>query len=437
MPGTRGRSAKTSATRAKPRTAKGATRTPKPILGHYYPIPDARVSERVGHFPMSVIRDMTRVANEHKAINLAQGFPDFDPPRELLDAAKKAIDDGYNQYAMTAGAPALRQALAEKVRVFNGIECDPDANLCVTCGATEAMMAAMLAIVDPGDEAIIPEPFYENFGPDAVVSGARPRFVPMDPPDFQLREERLKKAFTRKTKAIIVNTPGNPTGRVLERGTLKLIADLCADHDVVAVTDEIYEHLVYDGLAHTSLATLGDMAERTITIGGFSKTYSVTGWRLAYTVAPKTLTDAIKRVHDFLTVGAPHPLQIAAVAALRLPPSYYEQLRKDYEERRAVLLEGLTKAGFTCFRPNAAYYIMTDVSRFGFPNDTEFAMWLTREVGVASVPGSSFYANKERGRQQVRFAFPKKIATLRAAVERLGKMEEKLAAAPRAGRAKA
>lgn len=389
-----------------------------------YRIDHPHVADRVQAFPESVIRDMSRVAMQHNAINLAQGFPDFDPPREIMEAAKKAIDDGYNQYAVTWGTPVLRDAIAQKMQSFNGIDCDPNQNVVVTCGATEAMMASLLSIINPGDKAVIFEPFYENFGPDAVVSGAKALHVPLEEPEFQPNAEAMKEAFAQKPKAVIVNTPGNPTGRIFTDETLKLIADLCEEHDTVAVTDEIYEHMVYDGLHHTSIATLGDMHERTITICGFSKTYSVTGWRLAYTVAPKPITDAIKRVHDFLTVGAAHPLQIAGAAALGLPDSYYTWLRETYEKKREILLGALEKAGFKCYRPNAAYYIMTDISDFGFKDDTEFAFWLTEHVGVAPVPGTSFYHHKEKGQQMVRFAFPKKEETLQAAADRLERTRE-------------
>lgn len=390
-----------------------------------YRIDHPHVADRVQLFPESVIRDMSRVAMNHNAINLAQGFPDFDPPREIMEAAKKAIDDGYNQYAMTWGTPVLRNAIAEKMQSFNKVDCTPDENVVVTCGATEAMMASLLSIINPGDKAVIFEPFYENFGPDAVVSGAKPLHVPLHEPEFQPDEEATKEAFAQKPKAVIVNTPGNPTGRIFTDSTLKLIADLCEERDTIAVTDEIYEHMVYDGLHHTSIATLGNMHERTITICGFSKTYSVTGWRLAYTVAPKPITDAIKRVHDFLTVGAAHPLQIAGAAALGLPDSYYTWLRETYEKKRGILLDSLTKAGFKCYRPNAAYYIMADISDFGFANDTEFSMWLTEHVGVAPVPGTSFYHHKEKGEQMIRFAFPKKEETLLAAAKRLELTQEK------------
>lgn len=387
-------------------------------------IDDRRVAHRVGYFPESVIRDMTRVANRDGAINLAQGFPDFDPPREIMDAAKRAIDAGHNQYAITWGTPNLRNAIAEKVTRVNRIPTKADENVVVTCGATEAMMASLLSIVNPGDEVVLFEPFYENFGPDAVVSGATPRFVKLAPPEFDFDDEELKAAFSAKTKAVIVNTPGNPTGRIIPKDRLKVIADLCADHDVVAVTDEIYEELVYDGVKHTSIASLGDMNERTISIFGFSKTYSVTGWRLGYTVAPKALTDAVKRVHDFLTVGAPHPLQEAGAVALQLPASYYDELRAAYVKRRDVLLGALGQAGFKCHRPNAAYYIMAEFAGLSDVSDTEFALWLSREAKVAPVPGSSFFHDPALGAGLVRFAFPKKLETLQAAAERLARVPE-------------
>lgn len=397
-------------------------------LARSFPIADARIAQRVSAFPESVIREMSRVAAHDGALNLAQGFPDFDPPRELIDAAKRALDSGLNQYAVTWGAPRLRQAIAAKVEAKNKIPCKEHENVCVTCGATEAMMASLLAIINPGDEVIIPEPFYENFGPDAIVAGASPRFVPLTFPEFRLDEEALKRAFNKNTKAIIVNTPGNPTGRVLPTSQLRLIADLCQEHDVVCVTDEIYEEIVYDGLNHVSPASLPGMAERTISIFGFSKTYSVTGWRLGYTIAPKTLTDAIKRVHDFLTVGAPAPLQEAAVTALNLPETYYEKLRADYTQRRNVLLKALNDAGFRCATPNAAYYILADFSQLSSADDQTFARALSRDVKVAPVPGSSFFANPKDGSKLVRFAFPKKIETLLEAARRL----EKLTTAPRA-----
>jgi len=382
-------------------------------------IRDRRVSDRVQLFPESVIREMTRIAHVHGAVNLAQGFPDFDPPRELTEAAKRALDGGHNQYSITWGAGELRESIARRAKEFNGIDTDPEANLVVTCGSTEAMMAAMLSLVNPGDEAVIFEPFYENYGPDAIVSGARPRYVRMEWPDWRLDEEELKAAFTRKTKALILNTPNNPTGKVFTRDELKVIADLCSDRDVVAVTDEIYEHIVFDGARHVSLATIGDMADRTITINGISKTYSATGWRVGWAIAPRTLANAMRRTHDFLTVGAPHPLQIAAVAALNLPPSYYEELANMYRAKRDLLVGGLKAAGLECHPPNGAYYVMVDFDRFPFADDWAFAMYLVERLRVAVVPGSSFYGRPEDGRRFVRFMFSKRDATLHDAISRL------------------
>jgi aspartate/methionine/tyrosine aminotransferase len=393
-------------------------------------IESRHVADRVQVFPESVIRSMSRVAAQHGSVNLGQGFPDFDPPREVMDAAKKAIDDGFNQYAVTWGAPTLREAICRKLGEFNRIEAKPDENVVVTCGATEAMMATLLAVCNPGDRVVIFEPFYENFGPDAVVSGATPLFVPLRAPGFQPDEEALKAAMAKRPKAVIVNTPGNPTGRIFTDATLRLIAELCVEHDVLAITDEIYEHMVYDGKRHLSIATLPGMAERTVTIGGFSKTYSVTGWRLAYACAPKPVTDAVKRVHDFLTVGAAHPLQIAAVTALGLPPKYYTDLRDSYQGKRDLLLGALEKAGFRCHRPDSAYYVLADWTAVAgdtaFADDTAFSLWLTKEVGVTSIPGSSFFHDKALGRGLVRFAYPKKEATLQEAARRLGLIREKL-----------
>ncbi|HYM39038.1 MAG TPA: aminotransferase class I/II-fold pyridoxal phosphate-dependent enzyme [Thermoplasmata archaeon] len=382
-------------------------------------IDDPRVSERVQRFPESVIREMTRVAAAHGAVNLSQGYPDFDPPRELLAAAKTALENGYNQYSTTWGAPELREAIARKARSFNGIDADQELNLVVTCGSTEAMMAAMLSLVNPGDEVVVFEPFYENYGPDAVMSGATPRYVRMEWPDWRIDEERLKQSFTPRTKAVIVNTPNNPTGKVFSRQELRLLADLCSDHDVVAVTDEIYEHILYDGARHVSLAAVGDMFERTITISGLSKTYSATGWRVGWAIAPKTLADAMRRIHDFLTVGAPHPLQIAAATALDLPESYYENLARQYRAKRDRFVRGLQSAGLDCRAPRGAYYVMADFSGFPFEDDWAFAMYLVERLGVATVPGSSFYGNSGDGAGYVRFMFSKKDETLEEALRRL------------------
>jgi len=383
-------------------------------------IADARVSRRVQTFPESVIREMTRVANLHGAVNLAQGFPDFDPPKEVVDAAKTALDGPYHQYSITWGAKAFREAIAAKARRFNGIAADPEANVVVTCGSTEAMMAAMLSLVDPGDEVVVFEPFYENYGPDAIVSGAKARYVRLPFPDWRLDEEALKRAFTTRTKAVILNTPNNPMGKVFSRQELKLVADLCVDHDAVAVTDEIYEHIVYEG-EHVSIATLDGMADRTITINGMSKTYSVTGWRVGWAIAAKPLADALKRVHDFLTVGAPHPLQIAGVTALGLPEAYYRDLAAMYERKRDFFCGALEDVGLPIARPHGAYYVMADIRKFA-DDDVTFARRLVEDVGVAVVPGSSFYSDPKVGRRFVRFMFSKKVETLREAAKRLGRL---------------
>jgi aspartate/methionine/tyrosine aminotransferase len=382
-------------------------------------IDDPRVSDRVQRFPESVIREMTRVADQYHAVNLAQGFPDFDPPAELVRAAKGAIDEGANQYSVTWGTPELREAIARKARRFNHIEANPEKNVVVTCGATEAMMAAMLSVVNPEEEVIVFEPFYENYGPDAIVSGARARHVPLSGPGWTLSEERLKQAFNSRTKAIIVNTPNNPTGRVFSRAELRLIADLCADHNVVAVTDEIYEHMVYDGGSHVSLASLGDMSERTITIDGISKTYSATGWRVGWAIAPTGLASAMRRAHDFLTVCAPHVFQVAAVAALGLPDGYYRALAASYQQKRDRFVGGLQRLGYRCELPQGTYYVMTDISSISSLDDWSFALALVREEGVACVPGSSFFSRPADGARFVRFVFSKKDATLDEALQRL------------------
>jgi aspartate/methionine/tyrosine aminotransferase len=386
-------------------------------------IQDPRVADRVQHFPESVIREMTRVAARHGAINLAQGFPDFEPPREIVEAARSALEGPHHQYAITWGAKPLRDAIAGKAKRFNGIDADPEANIVVTCGSTEAMMAAMLSVVNPGDRVVIPEPFYENYGPDAIVSGAQAAFVRMARPSWEIDPEALKEAFTAKTKAIVLNTPNNPTGKVFSRAELKLIADLVEDRDALAITDEIYEHITYEGNRHVSIATLGSMADRTVTINGLSKTYSVTGWRVGWAIAPKTVADAMKRVHDFLTVGAPHPLQIAGAAALGFPDAYYRDLAGMYERKRDLLWRALEDVGFGAVRPDGAYYIMADHTPFGYADDWAFTKHLVEDVGVAVVPGSSFYSDPEDGRPFVRFMFSKRDETLREAAERLRKLE--------------
>jgi aspartate/methionine/tyrosine aminotransferase len=385
------------------------------------------VSAKTRFFTESVIREMTRRALKRGAVNLAQGFPDFAAPGELKQAAKRAIDEDYNQYAVTHGSPNFRAAIAEKARTHNQLECDPELNITVTCGATEAMVASLLAVINPGDEVIVFEPFYENYGPDTLLAGATPKYVALHDPDYSIDSVELAAAFGPRTKAIIVNTPHNPTGKVFDRAELETIADLCRRHDTLAITDEIYEHIIFGEARHVSLATIPGMAERTITISGLSKTYSVTGWRLAYAIACERLTSAIRKVHDFLTVGAPHPLQEAGATALRLPPAFYSELAAMYQRKGAMLFEALSAAGFKCRPPQGAYYIMADIGHFGFANDFAAADFMLDEVGIAAVPGSSFYHHPDLGRNILRFTFSKSDSTLGAAAERLKSLDSKLA----------
>jgi aspartate/methionine/tyrosine aminotransferase len=384
------------------------------------------ISKRVQGFSESVIREMTRVNNQYGGINLAQGMPNFSPPKELLEAAHRAIDGDFHQYAITWGAPRLRRAIADKYRRFYGMEPDPELHVTVCCGSTEAMLATLLAVLDPGDEVIIFEPFYENYGPGCIIAGAEPVFVPLEPPEFTFDPDRLARAVTSRTRAIVFNSPNNPSGKVFSRTELETIADLCLRHDLLAITDEIYEHIVFDGRDHTPIATLPGMADRSVTISGVSKSYSVTGWRVGYAVANAELSIGIRRAHDFITVGAPHPLQEAAVTALELPDSYYVSLRENYQARRDLLLGELKGAGFVAYEPKGAYYILTDVAHFlqrhGCRDDHEFAMFLVKEIGVATVPGSSFYAHAELGRTKIRFCFPKTDDVLMEAGRRLQKL---------------
>jgi len=386
---------------------------------------DARLSEKAGQFTESVIREMTRLALAHNAVNLSQGFPDFGAPEEIKAAAREAITRDINQYAITWGAKSLRNAIAEKFERTHGIAIDPEREITVCCGSTEAMMAAMMAIINPGDEVVVFEPFYENYGPDAILSGASPRFVRLRAPDWSFDADELARAFSNKTKAIILNTPNNPTGKVFSRAEMETIRDLCIQHNAFLITDEIYEHMLYDGAKHISAATIEGLRERTITINALSKTYSVTGWRVGWAIAPPEVSSAIRKVHDFLTVGAAAPLQEAGAVALRFPDSYYEQLAGAYLQRRDRLLGILDDVGFKCFTPRGAYYIMTDISAFGFANDVEFARYLVKEIGVAAVPGSSFYHNPADGAQQLRFTFCKKEATLAEASRSLSKLRRK------------
>jgi aspartate/methionine/tyrosine aminotransferase len=380
------------------------------------------LSTKAERFTESVIREMTRLAIKHGAINLAQGFPDFSAPREIKSAAQEAIKRDVNQYAITWGAKAFREAIAEKFERTQGIRVDPEREITVCCGSTESMISTLMAIINPGDEVVIFEPFYENYGPDTILSGATPRFVRLHPPDWTFDPAELAAAFGPATKAIVLNTPNNPTGKVFERGELECIRDLCVKWNTFAVTDEIYEHLIYDGAEHISLATLDGMRERTVTINALSKTYSVTGWRVGWAIAPPEVTAAIRKVHDFLTVGAAAPLQEAGVKALKSPSSYYEDLATAYLARRDRMLQILGAAGFDCFRPRGAYYIMADIGRFGFSDDITFARYLVEKIGVAAVPGSSFFRNPADGSRYIRFVFCKTDRTLDAAVERLSKL---------------
>ncbi len=385
------------------------------------------LSDKVSRFTESVIREMTRQAIMYEAVNLAQGFPDFSAPEEIKLAARAAIDNDVNQYAITWGAKNLRNAIAQQMGVGQGIAVDPEKEITVCCGSTEAMISTLLAVCNAGDEVVIFEPFYENYGPDSVLSGARPRFVKLRPPadgngEWSFDEKELRAAFDNHTKAIILNTPNNPTGKVFTRAELELIRDLCVEFDVLAITDEIYEHILYDGTKHISMASLTGMRDRTVTINGMSKTYSVTGWRVGWAVAPERITNAIRKVHDFLTVGAPAPLQEAGAAALSSPQDYYAKLAEGYRVRRNHLIPALASAGFKCFSPRGAYYVMADISAFGFPDDVSFTSFLVKAIGVAAVPGSSFYGDPRDGSQQVRFAFCKKLETLDTAAERLAKL---------------
>ena len=383
-------------------------------------------SHRVGRFTESVIRRMTRVAMECGAVNLSQGFPDFDPPEELRRALEKTAHAGPHQYAVTWGAPGFRRALARKQAHFTGLAIDPDANLVVTCGSTEAMMAAMMTACNPGDKVIVFSPFYENYVADTILSGAEPIYVPLRPPDFAFDPAELRRAFEQRPKALILCNPSNPTGKVFTRAELLQIAALAEEFDAFVITDEVYEHIVYAPHRHVYFSTLPGMFERTVSCSSLSKTYSITGWRLGYVVAPPAFIDGARKVHDFLTVSAAAPLQEAAIAGLEMPDAYYAHLAEIYAKKRDLFLGGLRSAGLTFTEPEGAYYVMVDVSEFGAPDDVAFCEWLAREVGVAAVPGSSFF--REPVNHLIRFHFAKREDTLREAIARLSKLREKAAA---------
>ncbi|HEU4870192.1 MAG TPA: aminotransferase class I/II-fold pyridoxal phosphate-dependent enzyme [Pyrinomonadaceae bacterium] len=392
-----------------------------------FPSKTRHVSKKASLFTESVIREMTREALKYGAVNLSQGFPDFSAPYDIKRRAMDAIDNDVNQYAITWGAKDFRDAIARKTHSYLGIEIDPEREITVTCGSTEGMIAAMMATVDPGEEVIVFEPFYENYAPDAILSDARPRYVPLTAPEWNFDRDELRATFNKNTKAIIVCNPNNPTGKVFSRDEMEFIAGLCQEYDALCFTDEIYEHILYprDGadIKHISMAQLDGMKERTVVVNSMSKTYSVTGWRVGYCIASPEITGAIRKVHDFLTVGAAAPLQAAGAYALSLPQEYYDTLQREYQARRDLLLPVLEQSGFKTFVPDGAYYIMTEISRFGFSDDVEFTRHLIRDVGVACVPGSSFYSNPADGAQQVRFCFCKKDETLNRAAERLSKLK--------------
>ena len=398
-----------------------------------------RISRKAASFTESVIREMTREAMKYGAVNLGQGFPDFAAPEDIKQKAMQAIDDDFNQYAITWGVKSFRDAIAAKTKWFLGLDVDPETEITVTCGSTEGMIAGMMATVDAGEEVIVFEPFYENYAPDAILSDAKPVYVPLyqTADGWHFEKDELRAAFSEKTKAIIICNPNNPTGKVFTREELEYIAELCKEFDAICFTDEIYEHIIYKGIRdagemtrdnpkHISMAQIEGMRERTVVINSLSKTYSVTGWRVGYVIAPPDISGAIRKVHDFLTVGAANPLQQAGAYALSLPEKYYNGLQKEYQSKRDFIIPVLQNAGFKCEMPQGAYYVMTDISDFGFANDVEFTKHLIREIGVAVVPGSSFYHDKSLGSQKVRFCFCKKDETLATAAERLQTLKSRL-----------
>ena len=380
-----------------------------------------QTADRLAHFTESVIREMTRVANQYGAINLSQGFPDADPPPEVLAAGATAMAEGPHQYAVTWGAPRFREALAAKQRHWMGLDLDPDTHVVVTCGSTEAMMSAMMTACNPGDKVIVFSPFYENYGADAILSGARPIFVPLHPPDYSFDEETLREAFRQDPKALVLCNPSNPSGKVFSRAELEFIADLAQAHDTFVITDEVYEHIVYPPHRHCYMASLPGMFARTISCSSLSKTYNMTGWRLGYVIGPEAIMAGVRKVHDFLTVGAAAPLQEAAVQALELPLSYYDRLREDYTRKRDLFLGYLDEAGLTYTTPQGAYYVMVDCRAFGVRDDQEFCRWMAREIGVAAVPGSSFF--HEPVHHLIRLHFARTEAILAETGRRLRKLK--------------
>ncbi len=381
------------------------------------------IANHLNQFTESIIREMTRIAHRYDAINLSQGFPDFDPPAELVAAAKRALDDGYHQYAITWGSPRFRQALAQKQRYWMGLDLDPDAHIVVTCGSTEAMMVAMMTACNPGDRVIVFSPFYENYGADTILSGAKPIYVPLHPPTFEFDPAELRRAFEHGVKALVLCNPSNPTGKVFTPEELHHIAQLAHEFDAFVITDEVYEHIVYEPYVHTYIASLPGMFDRTISCSSLSKTYSITGWRLGYIIASQEIIAGARKIHDFLTVGAAAPLQEAAVTALNLPHSYYDQLRSDYTTRRDCFLSYLDEAGLRFTTPQGAYYVLVDITDFPRKDDATFCHWLAKEIGVAAVPGSSFF--REPIKHLIRFHFAKRKETLVEAGERLLRLKER------------
>ena len=380
------------------------------------------MSKKLSYFTESVIREMTRLSEQQSAINLSQGMPDFDPPAELVDAAVQALKRGYNQYPITWGQKSLRDAIARKVKDYNEIDVDPDKSVTVTCGATEAVTAAVLALTDPGDSIVVTDPFYENYVPDAILAGAQLVYVPFEGGELQLGQERLKTAMEKRPKLIMINTPNNPTGRVLSRSELALIADLCEDFNCIAITDEIYEHIIYDGKKHVSLASIGNMSERTVTVSGASKTYCVTGWRIGWAVANEYLSNAIRKIHDYLTIGAPTPLQEAMVTGLKFPMTYYYELADMYEKKRNMMMRVLESCGIQSHRPEGAYYILADAPG-KFSDGEEFTRFLLDKTGIAVLPAVALYHDKKLGNRKIRLAFCKKDETLQEVGRRLSEVE--------------